>query len=271
MNIFVAKLGPETTGEDLRTLFEQFGTVDTAKVIFDHETGNSRGFGFVEMPVEEEGYEAVNALNDTDIHGSRVVIKEARPQGEYQPDGRGDDRGGFVPRPGGYDSNRSQGFPGGRGGYDNNRAGGGGYDNNRGGGFGANRGGGGYDNNRGGGFGGNRGGGSYDNNRGGSFGGNRGGYDNNRGGGFGGNRGGYDNNRGGGFSGNRGGGGYDNNRGGGFDRGGYDNNRGYDRGGFDRDRAPFGQNRDRFAPERRPQSREDEDLYRFEEFIGNNE
>jgi len=265
MNIFVAKLGPETTGEDLRTLFEQFGTVDTAKVIFDHETGNSRGFGFVEMPVEEEGFEAVNALNDTDIQGSRVVIKEARPQGEYQPDGRGDERGGFVPRPGGYDSNRSSGFPGGRGGYDNNR--GGGYNNNSGGGFAGNRGGG-YNNNSGGGFAGNRGG--YDNNRGSGFAGNRGGgYDNNRGGGFGANRGGYDNNRGGGFGGNRGG--FDNNRGGGFDRGGYDNNRGNDRGGFDRDRASFGQNRDRFAPERRPQSREDEDLYRFEEFIGNNE
>ncbi len=261
MNIFVAKLSPDTTGEDLRALFEQFGAVDTAKVIFDHETGNSRGFGFVEMPNHDEGYEAVTSLNDTDIQGSRVVIKEARPQGEYQTDGRPDERGGFVPRPGGFDRDRG-GFGGNRGGFDQNR-----------GGFGGNRGG--FDQNRGGGsFGGNRGGGGYEQNNGGydrdrgNFAGNRGGFDQNRGG-FGGNRGGYDQNRGG-FAGNRGG--YDQNRGGNFDRGGYDNNRGYDRGGYDRDRNSFSnQNRDRFAQDRRPQSREDEDLYRFEEFIGNND
>lgn len=248
MNIFVAKLSPETTGEDLRTLFEQYGSVETAKVIFDHETGNSRGFGFVEMTNDDEGHDAVNALHDTDIHGSRVVIKEARPQGEYQAEQRQDDRGGFVPRTG-YD--RAP-YPGNRG-YDNNR----GYDRG-----GYNKGGyapqrGGYDNNRG-----------YD--RGGY---NKGGYDNNRGydrGGY--NKGGYDNNRGydrGGY--NKGG--YDNNRGydrGGYDKGGYDNNRGYDRGGYDNRNSPFPNNRDRFQADRRPQNRDDDDLYRFEEFSSNN-
>ena len=255
MNIFVAKLSPETTGEDLRTLFEQFGSVEMAKVIFDHETGNSRGFGFVEMLNDDEGQDAVNSLNDTDIQGSRVVIKEARPQGEYQSDGRSDDRGGFAPRPGGFDRGNYNNR-----GFDPNR-GGGGYDQNRGGGYQSNRGG--YER---GSQGINRGGG-YDQNRGGGYQGNRGGYDTNRGGGYQGNRGGYDQNRGGGYGGNRGG--FDPNRGGGYDRGGYDQNRGYDRGGYDQNRGGYPQNRDRFTPDRRPQSREDEDLYRFEEFIGN--
>ncbi len=249
MNIFVAKLSPETTGDDLRALFEQYGTVDTAKVIFDHETGNSRGFGFVEMPNEDEGFEAVNSLNDTDIQGSRVVIKEARPQGEYQTDGRPDDRGGFYQKQAPYERDRAP--------YGQNR-GGGGFDN-RGPAYGQR---GGYDN---------RGGGGYDNR--GGFPGNRGGYDN-RGGGNYNNRGGggYDNNRG--FDRNNRGG-YDNNRSGGFNnnRGGYDNNRGYDRGSYDRgsyDRNSW-QGRDRFGSNSRPPSREDEDLYRFEEFIGNDQ
>jgi RNA recognition motif-containing protein len=225
MNIFVAKLSPQTTGDDLRELFERYGTVDTAKVIFDHETGNSRGFGFVEMPNDDEGYQAVSELNDSDIHGSRVVIKEARPQGEYQADNRQEDRG-YIPRQGGYERpnpyNNRPGYND-RGGY-NSRPG---Y-NDRG-----------AYNNRGG----------Y-NDRGGY--GNRGGYD----------RGGFDNN-------NRGG--YDrgpqtNNRGG-YDRGGYNNRGGYDRGGYN-DRSSSFNPRDRFQPERRPPHRDDDDLYRFEEFIG---
>lgn len=223
VNIFVAKLAPQTTGDDLRALFEQYGTVDTAKVILDHDTGNSRGFGFVEMPDEEEALQAIDNLHDSDIDGSRVVIKQARPASEYQQEKQDDyprrDRG-FVPRErGGYQ-------PKDRGGYDR-----GGYDRNNGGGYDR----GGYDRgNRGGGF--NRGGG-YE--RSGGY--DRGGYDRgNRGGGF--DRGGYDR------------GGYDRgNRGGGYDRGG---------GGYDR-----GQSRGRFQNDhRRPQHRDDEDLYRFEEF-----
>ena len=63
MNIFVAKLDYNTTSEDLQELFEQYGTIDSAKVIYDRDTGRSRGFGFVEMPEEAEALDAIQALN----------------------------------------------------------------------------------------------------------------------------------------------------------------------------------------------------------------
>ncbi|MFW6327351.1 MAG: RNA recognition motif domain-containing protein, partial [Bacteroidota bacterium] len=56
MNVFVAKLGSSTTGDDLHQLFSEYGEVVSAKVIFDRETGNSKGFGFVEMKNDEEAY-----------------------------------------------------------------------------------------------------------------------------------------------------------------------------------------------------------------------
>ena len=99
MNIFVAKLSPGTTSDDLESLFTQFGDVSSAKVIFDRETGNSRGFGFVEMDVEDEGFEAINQLNETEFDGRRIVVKKARPREERGGGGfRGGgnrDRGGF--------------------------------------------------------------------------------------------------------------------------------------------------------------------------------
>jgi RNA recognition motif-containing protein len=61
MNLFVAKLSSSTTGDDLQNLFSKYGEVTSAKVIFDRETGNSKGFGFVEMPNDEEANEAINA------------------------------------------------------------------------------------------------------------------------------------------------------------------------------------------------------------------
>lgn len=144
MNIFVAKLNFETTGDDLRDVFEQFGTVDSAKVIIDHYTGKSRGFGFVEMPDEDEGQNAIDQLNDTDLDGNTIVVKKAEPR---KPRGGGFDRGGRGGGGGGYGGNR-----GGGGGYGGNRGGGGGYGGNRGGGgYGGNRGGG-YDRGGGGGY-----------------------------------------------------------------------------------------------------------------------
>ena len=125
MNIFVAKLNFGTSSEDLREAFEAFGEVDSAKVIMDHDTGKSRGFGFVEMPNDDEAQAAIDALNETDFDGNTIVVKKAEPR-----EGGGGGRGGFG---GGGGGNR----------------GGGGY----GGGGGGNRGGGGY----GGGGGGNRG------------------------------------------------------------------------------------------------------------------
>ena len=71
MNIFVAKMSSATTGDDLATLFGEFGTVSSAKVIMDKETGNSKCFGFVEMEDETEGMNAINALNESEFQGRK--------------------------------------------------------------------------------------------------------------------------------------------------------------------------------------------------------
>ncbi len=87
MNLFVAKLSPATTGQDLEELFKEFGEVVSAKVIFDRETGNSKGYGFVEMKNDDEARAAIEALNDSENEGKQMVVKEARPR-EDQPASR---------------------------------------------------------------------------------------------------------------------------------------------------------------------------------------
>ncbi|NPA35268.1 MAG: RNA-binding protein [Chlorobi bacterium] len=79
MNIFIARLSSRTTGEDLQNAFSRFGEVISAKVIFDRETGNSKRYGFVEMD-DAAGREAIEELNDSELDGSRIVVKEARPR-----------------------------------------------------------------------------------------------------------------------------------------------------------------------------------------------
>jgi RNA recognition motif-containing protein len=80
MNIFVAKLSPKTTNESLTALFQAYGTVDTAKVIFDRDSGRSKCFGFVEMPNDEEGNKAISELDGNDFEGSTIVVKIAHPK-----------------------------------------------------------------------------------------------------------------------------------------------------------------------------------------------
>ena len=96
MNIFVAKMSSATTSDDLAALFGEHGVVSSAKVIMDKETGNSKCFGFVEMEDETEGMNAINALNDTEFQGRKIVVKKARPKEE------GENRGhrSFAPRGG---------------------------------------------------------------------------------------------------------------------------------------------------------------------------
>ena len=101
MNIFVAKLNYRTSSEALERLFSQYGEVVSAKVIMDRETGNSKCFGFVEMEDETEGFNAINALNETEFQGRKIVVKKARPREEG-----GDDRGQRFPRERRFNSNR---------------------------------------------------------------------------------------------------------------------------------------------------------------------
>lgn len=112
MNIFVAKLNYSTQELDLQEAFEEFGTVDSAKIIMDRETGRSKGFGFVEMPNDDEARAAIEELNDSTFDGRTIVVKEAEDRGRRGGGGGG--RGGF--RRGG-----------GGGGYDRRGGGGGGY------------------------------------------------------------------------------------------------------------------------------------------------
>jgi RNA recognition motif-containing protein len=128
MNIFVGSLPFRLTEPELREIFEEYGEVSSAKIITDKFTGRSKGFGFVEMPNDEDAKKAIEALNGAEIDGRAIVVNQAEERSE-----------------------RKSGFGGGGGGY---RGGGdrGGY--NKGGGGGGYRGGGGGGGYRGGGGGG---------------------------------------------------------------------------------------------------------------------
>ena len=82
MNIYVGNLSYSTTDDSLRSLFEQHGEVSSAKVIENRETGRSRGFGFVEMPNDEEARAAIEATNDSEFEGRTLKVNEARPRTE---------------------------------------------------------------------------------------------------------------------------------------------------------------------------------------------
>ena len=101
MNIYVSNLSFNTNDAELHELFSKFGEVSSAKVIMDRESGRSRGFGFVEMPSNEEGKDAMLGLNNKEVEGRAMSVSVAKEREE-----------------------RSNG--GSRGGYSNNRGGGGG-------------------------------------------------------------------------------------------------------------------------------------------------
>jgi RNA recognition motif-containing protein len=124
MNIFVSGLNFSMSSDELSEVFAQFGAVASAKVVTDKATGRSRGFGFVEMPAEEEARNAISTLDQTEQKGRKINVKEAedrpqrsndRPRGNYGGGGGGGRReGGFKPRfnrdgggGGGYDRGNS--------------------------------------------------------------------------------------------------------------------------------------------------------------------
>lgn len=78
MNMYISNLGFHTNDDDLRKLFEAFGQVSSAKVIMDRGTGQSRGFGFVEMDSETESNLAIEKLNGKDVEGRRISVSVAK-------------------------------------------------------------------------------------------------------------------------------------------------------------------------------------------------
>ncbi|MGQ0848178.1 MAG: RNA recognition motif domain-containing protein [Actinomycetota bacterium] len=108
MNIYVGNLPFSTTSESLSTLFSRFGTVGSANVAVDRETGRSRGFGFVEMEDESEAKKAIEELDGTDIDGRRVTVNQARPKTDRPRAGTG----GRYGRPSGGGRPSSGGRPG---------------------------------------------------------------------------------------------------------------------------------------------------------------
>jgi len=82
MNIYIGNLAYTTTEDDLRDAFSRFGQVESASIINDKFSGRSKGFGFVDMPVESEAREAIESLNDKDLHGRTVKVNEAKPREE---------------------------------------------------------------------------------------------------------------------------------------------------------------------------------------------
>jgi RNA recognition motif-containing protein len=110
MKLYVGNLPYKTTGEDLRQLFSAAGTVESAAVLEDRETGRSRGFGFVEMSSREEGEAAIEQFHGKEYQGRTLTVNESRPREDR---GGGGSRGGY----GGGGGGSRGGYGGGSGGY----------------------------------------------------------------------------------------------------------------------------------------------------------
>ena len=89
MNIYVGNLSREMTQEDLRQAFEAFGEVTSVKIITNRDSGESRGFGFVEMPAKADAESAITGLNEKELKGRTLNVNEARPRSGGRRSGRG--------------------------------------------------------------------------------------------------------------------------------------------------------------------------------------
>ena len=143
MNIYVGNLSWSMTDDDLSNLFSQYGSVTSAKILKEKNTGRSKGFGFVEMEDDEAAKTAIATLNESEVQGRKLIVNESQPRpegggGGYKKSGGGG-YGGGRSGGGGYGGGRSSGGYGGGGGYKKS-GGSGGY----GGGSGRSGGGGGY-------------------------------------------------------------------------------------------------------------------------------
>jgi RNA recognition motif-containing protein len=114
--LYVGNLAFQTTSEELQQLFAQAGTVESASVVEDRDTGRSRGFAFVEMSTKEEGAAAIEQFNGKEVGGRALKVNEAKPR-ENRGGGGGGGRGGFGGNRGGFGGNRGGGGGRDRGGY----------------------------------------------------------------------------------------------------------------------------------------------------------
>ena len=136
MNIYVGNLSWSMTDEDLSSLFTQYGSVTSAKILKDKMNGRSKGFGFVEMEDDEAAKTAIANLNETEVQGRKLIVNESqpRPEGEggykKRTGGGGFGGGGGYKKPGGggYGGGGGGRSGGGYGGGGNRSGGGGGYD-----------------------------------------------------------------------------------------------------------------------------------------------
>ncbi len=122
MNIFVGSLPWSIEEADLRESFEAYGAVDSVKVITDKFTGKSKGFGFVEMPNDEEGQKAIDELNGATVQGRAIVVNKSEPKPEGEKRSFNNNRSGGGGYGGGGNSRGCGGYSGGG----NSRGGGGG-------------------------------------------------------------------------------------------------------------------------------------------------
>jgi RNA recognition motif-containing protein len=126
MNLYVGNLSQEVTEEDLRQAFVAFGEVESANIIKDKFSGESRGFGFVTMPSGKEASAAIAGMNNQDLKGRTINVAEARPRANNRGGGGGGGRGGRGGYGGGGGRGGSRGGFGGGGGRGGFGGGGGG-------------------------------------------------------------------------------------------------------------------------------------------------
>ena len=103
MNIFVGNIDFKLTEDDLKTAFQPYGEIESARIINDRDTDRPKGFGFVEMPNKEEALKAIEALDGSELAGRKIAVNESRPNPKRNNGGGrgGDGRGRFGDRGGG--------------------------------------------------------------------------------------------------------------------------------------------------------------------------
>ena len=121
MNIYVGNLSWQMTDDDLSNLFTEYGTVTSAKILKEKNTGRSKGFGFVEMQDDEAAKAAIAALNESEVQGRKLIVNESQPRPEGEGGGGYKKSGG-----GGYGGGGRSGGGGGYGGSGGRSSGGGG-------------------------------------------------------------------------------------------------------------------------------------------------